>query len=850
MSGPESQKNHAMALPSPESAQPIKRLVQNFFLVWIDNDINKSAAYFHNSLIELRSVVSDVNRFTQEDEAIDFLTDMHEMSAFLIVTGVIDAQILPLIHDIPSLDAIYILASNQSQHPQCTNNNWVKIKGIYTDISSICSVLQLATKQCEQDSIPMSFLNASEKASDGNLDRLDPSFMYTHLFKDILLEMNDEENSVQVFTDYSRTFYEDNANELLIIDEFERSYRSASVLSWYTRNCFVYKMLNRALRTLEGDTIINMGFLIRDLHRQIQQLHSVYIENSDQQPFTVYRGQGLSKADFEKLTKTKGGLISFNNFLSTSKKQDVSLVFAKNARLKSDMVGILFQITIHPSVAYTPFAFIRDYSCYKTEEEILFSMHSIFRVITITQLDANNSLYQVDLTQTTDDDRELRVLRQQMQKELQSGEGWHGLGNLLIQLSQWDNAEKLYNARKPATSDINEKELHYHQLGCIKRDLGDYEKAIEYFEQSLEICQKTLPANHPSLATCYGNMAGVYGDMGEYSKALSFYEKDLEICQKTLPANHPSLATCYGNMAGVYRHMGEYSKALSFYEKDLEIKQKTLPANHPSLATCYGNMAGVYRDMGEYSKALSFYEKDLEICQKTLPANHPSLATCYGNMAGVYGDMGEYSKALSFYEKDLEICQKTLPANHPSLPTCYGNMAGVYRHMGEYSKALSFYEKNLEIKQKTLPANHPSLATCYGNMAGVYRDMGEYSKALSFYEKDLEICQKTLPANHPSLATSYGNMAGVYHDMGEYSKALSFYEKDLEIKQTTLPPANHPALAVSYSNVAVLYNDMSNYSKSDLYFEKARNIFRSVLPVNHPHIQLVERNIEWAKRHR
>ena len=33
-------------------------------------------------------------------------------------------------------------------------------------------------------------------------------------------------------------------------------------------------MLNRALRTLEGDTMIHMGFFIRDLHKQIQQLTS------------------------------------------------------------------------------------------------------------------------------------------------------------------------------------------------------------------------------------------------------------------------------------------------------------------------------------------------------------------------------------------------------------------------------------------------------------------------------------------------------------------------------------------------------------------------------------------------
>ncbi|CAF4775383.1 unnamed protein product, partial [Rotaria sp. Silwood2] len=36
--------------------------------------------------------------------------------------------------------------------------------------------------------------------------------------------------------------------------------------------------------------------------------------------------------------------------------------------------------------------------------------------------------------------------------------------------------------------------------------------------------------------------------MGDHSKALEFYDKALEIEEKALPPNHPSLATCYNNI--------------------------------------------------------------------------------------------------------------------------------------------------------------------------------------------------------------------------------------------------------------------------------------------------------------
>ncbi|CAF1578390.1 unnamed protein product, partial [Rotaria magnacalcarata] len=78
--------------------------------------------------------------------------------------------------------------------------------------------------------------------------------------------------------------------------------------------------------------------------------------------------------------------------------------------------------------------------------------------------------------------------------------------------------------------------------------------------------------------------------MGEYSKALEYYEKGLEITIKALPPNHRDLATSYSCIGQVYRNMGEYSKALEYYEKDLEITKKALPPNHPSLATSYNNI--------------------------------------------------------------------------------------------------------------------------------------------------------------------------------------------------------------------------------------------------------------------
>ncbi|CAF1015221.1 unnamed protein product [Adineta steineri] len=591
-------------------------------------------------------------------------------------------------------------------------------------------------------------------ASTNDLNQLEPTFMYTQLFKEILLDMKHDEQAIKQFTTYCR-HHDCGSGEN--IDEFEKKYQPQSAIWWYTCPSFIYSMLNYALRSMEGDTIIKMGFFIHDLHQQIQQLYQQQVNSYDGKPFLVYRGQGLSKINFEKLQTTKANLMSFNNFLSTSTEQDTPLGFALSALENTDMVGILFIMSIDPNIKTASFASIKEMSYFRYEDEILFSMHTVFRVGAIKQMDNEHQLYQVELELTSDDDQQLRLLTDRIREET-SGSGWQRLGILLIKISQLNKAEELYDVLLEQTSDESEKAIYYNQLGYVKLDQGDYEKAIWYYEQGLQNKEKTLPSNHPSLATSYSNIGSVYNKMGEYSKALSYYEKSLEIRQKTVPSNHPDLATSYNNIGSVYDSMGEYSKALSSHEKALEIRQKTLPSNHPHLATSYNNIGFAYNNIGEYSKALSYYEKDLEICQKTLPSNHPHLANSYGNIGLAYNKMGDYPKALSFYGQALEIQQTTLPSNHPDLATSYNNIGNVYNKMGEYSKALSYYEKSLEIRQKTLPSNHPDLATSYNNIGIMYYNMRDYSKAVSYYECALDIVQRALPPTHPNIKSVKENI--------------------------------------------------------------------------------------------
>ncbi|CAF3905318.1 unnamed protein product [Rotaria sp. Silwood1] len=129
--------------------------------------------------------------------------------------------------------------------------------------------LVMAIKQCDQGQVTVSIISASEEGSNEDLNRLEPPFTRTQIFKKILLDMIHGQWVITNLSIFCREQYKDNSTELKYIEEFQHVYGPSKAIWWYTDQCFTYKMLNRALRILDGDIIIRMGFFLCDVHRQI-----------------------------------------------------------------------------------------------------------------------------------------------------------------------------------------------------------------------------------------------------------------------------------------------------------------------------------------------------------------------------------------------------------------------------------------------------------------------------------------------------------------------------------------------------------------------------------------------------
>ncbi|CAF3231019.1 unnamed protein product [Rotaria socialis] len=377
-----------------------------------------------------------------------------------------------------------------------------------------------------------------------------------------------------------------------------------------------------------------MGFFIRRLHRAIEQLYHKQQSTAIKTPFKLYRGQGLLEKHFETLKQAKGRLMSFNNFLSTSRNRDLSLkkITSPSAALNQGSVGVLFVMTIDPTLCAstsTSFADIKSDSQEKYQgDEILFSTHTIFRIDKIERItdDHTNTLWEVYLTFVGNNDNDLRTYTVQMQKELNSlAIGWSRLARIFIKLRKFEKLETLYEYVLKNTSSATDKENYCDQLGCMFEIMENYPKALSSYEKSSRILSHNHSPNHLNLAASYSNIGALYGKMNENKKMLASYEILLQVRKQSLPPNHPDLAASYRKIGTAYSKILDYTQALSAFQRTLGIREKTLSLSHPDLAASYHNMDMIYAKMQEYSKALSYFERVLSIWQKFLPSTDENV---------------------------------------------------------------------------------------------------------------------------------------------------------------------------------------------------------------------------------
>jgi tetratricopeptide (TPR) repeat protein len=148
---------------------------------------------------------------------------------------------------------------------------------------------------------------------------------------------------------------------------------------------------------------------------------------------------------------------------------------------------------------------------------------------------------------------------------------WH-CNDFLTLRGYYANQVELYGQLVSKWSKTNDKEnWHYTasliSLGNAYNSLGQYERAIAFFQQSLDIFKEIGDIRGESDSLI--GLGNGYCLLGQYERAIAFYQQSLDIKKEIGDIRGESISL--NGLGNGYNSLGQYERAIAFYQKSLDI---------------------------------------------------------------------------------------------------------------------------------------------------------------------------------------------------------------------------------------------------------------------------------------
>jgi tetratricopeptide (TPR) repeat protein len=192
--------------------------------------------------------------------------------------------------------------------------------------------------------------------------------------------------------------------------------------------------------------------------------------------------------------------------------------------------------------------------------------------------------------------------------------------------------------------------LHHMQaLLCGAR--SEHQDAADHYQQEAELLIRCN--RRERLGPVYGNLCGICRLQGDYNKALEYQNQAIDIAQKA--GDLLSVGIGYNNLGEIYHNLGDGKKAEEFFENYLEMNGVL---GNP-VGNCFGlaGLARVFMDREQYRESEHALIRALEIAAEIKSKSRE--AAILADLAVLCCRSGKPGPALDNIEKAMEINKST-----------------------------------------------------------------------------------------------------------------------------------------------------------------------------------------------
>ncbi|CAF1191584.1 unnamed protein product [Rotaria sp. Silwood1] len=270
---------------------------EDITLIWFDPNIELRRDS-EKTQQQLR-LINDYVIFSSDfDQCLTFIQSISEEKIFLITLETETPQILSYTFAFRKIDSIFIFNIEKDRDDYLLKK-YPKIIGIYMNLDDLCKSLKEQIDLVNRQIQTFSFFDQHQKSTK-DLSKESAEFLWFQLFNYVIARLPRNQQAKQQMIQICKDYYHGNTKEIELIHQFEQNYLSKDALLWYSKQSFIYKLVNKALRTKDIDLLYMFRFFIEDLSKNLQHEHEKILL-SNENTLNVYRGVKLDKEEFNKL---------------------------------------------------------------------------------------------------------------------------------------------------------------------------------------------------------------------------------------------------------------------------------------------------------------------------------------------------------------------------------------------------------------------------------------------------------------------------------------------------------------------------------------------------------------------
>jgi CHAT domain-containing protein/Tfp pilus assembly protein PilF len=358
------------------------------------------------------------------------------------------------------------------------------------------------------------------------------------------------------------------------------------------------------------------------------------------------------------------------------------------------------------------------------------------------------------------------------------------LADSLFSAGQFDRSIEVLDSAASATSFVKAAEEKINlltRLGFFQRRLRKWEESKNTLNYSLSLAKEKYVNGHPTIATVYFYMGGLFDRVGRPEEALAYFDSALQVRQSYYGSIHPEVANVYIGLGDVYRfNFSDYDNSSKNYLKALEIQEKTLDSADIQLGTNYYNLASILRLKGEFENALIYARQAIRTFQQSVQTTPNLMANSYMLLGNIYFGLGNYADAAQEYQLAIDISLEN-PTTQQNLGDFYNSLGAAYRSMDSTVLAKQFYFKAQKEISDRFGASSARLSYVMDNLGLIYKDQGLIDSAFYYFDQSLKIRYAQPNQISSEIAQVLRFKGDIYAALNQYDLAVGFYQQAIDI---------------------------------------------------------------------